>query len=171
MTDEQEIVNLDDCPIKPALIPGGFVAFVLTLFPLSYALCCLPLILGGFTATTVFIRKYGVRVELKVGMKIAILACMAGFGASTFVYDVLWDVFDYRIGFEWYIDLLLALSDQAPEATRDELIESIEILREQTFSLAVLVQQFFTVIVTSGIGGAIGGALASSIFKKGAIAQ
>ena len=35
MTEDPEFVNLDECPIKPALLAGGAVSFVLTLFPLN----------------------------------------------------------------------------------------------------------------------------------------
>ncbi len=171
MSDEPDIVNLDDCSMKPGLIGGGAIAFLLTLFPMSYALCCLPLAFGGFVATTTFIYKYQVRLELKYGMKIAILACLLGFGASTIVYDLFWLAFDYRIGFEWYISFLTRLAESAPPPSGDRLLESIEILREQTFSIGTLIQQVFTVILASGIGGAIGGALATVIFKKGALAQ
>lgn len=171
MTEDQEIVNLDDCPPKPALLAGAAVAFVLTLFPLSYALCCLPLIIAGFVATAAYISKYKIRVELKVGMKVAILACLAGFGASTVTYDILWVVFDYRIGLNWYLELLSSFADSAPESSRDQLLESIDLVKSQKIGLGVVVQQALTVVVTSGIGGAIGGAVASSLFKKGALAQ
>ncbi len=171
MSDEPDIVNLDDLPIKPALLVGGSIAFVLTLFPMSYALCCLPLALGGFAATTTFIFKYKVRLDLKYGMKISILACLLGFGASTILYDVLWAGFDYRIGFDAYVSFLTGLAESAPPPTGDQLLDSIELLREQTFGIGTLIQQVFTVILTSGIGGAIGGALATAFFKKGALAQ
>lgn len=171
MSDELDIVNLDDCPMKPALMVGSAIAFVFTLFPMSYALCCLPLALGGFAATTKFIFKYKVRLELKFGMKIAILACLAGFGASTVFYDLVWVAFDYRIGFEAYIAFLTGLAESAPPPTGDQLLEAIELLREQSFGVGTLIQQVFTVILASGIGGAIGGALATAFFKKGALAQ
>ena len=171
MTEDQEIVNLHDCPPKPALMIGAAVSFVLTLFPLSYALCCLPLVIGGFVATATYISKYSIRIELKVGMKVAILSCMAGFGTSTFLYDILWVAFNYRIGLNWYLELLSSLADSAPESSRDQLLESIDLLKSQKIGIGVVVQQGLTVIVTSGIGGAIGGAVASSLFKKGSLAQ
>lgn len=171
MTDDSEIVDLDACPAKPALITGGIVAFALTLFPMSYALCCMPLAIGGFVATSRYIFKYGVRLDLKYGMKIAILACLCGFGASTLFYDLLWLGIDYRIGLDWYVNFLADLAESAPESQRDQLLESIELLKEQSLGLGVVIQQVFTLILTSGIGGAMGGALASSIFKKGKVAQ
>ena len=171
MSDEPDIVNLDDCPMKPGLVAGGAVAFVLTVFPMSYALCCLPLALGGFVATTTFVFKYKARLELKYGMKIAILACLLGFGASTVVYNLFWLAFDYRIGFEWYVSFLTGLAKSAAPPSGDRLLESIELLREQSFGIGTFIQQIFTVILASGIGGAIGGALATVLFKKGALAQ
>ena len=171
MTEDPEIVNLDECPIKPALLAGGAMSFVLTLFPLSYALCCLPLVIGGFVATTTFVSKYRIRVEIKVGMKVAILSCLAGFGASTALYDLLWVAFDYRIGLNSDLELLSNFAESAPESSRDQLLESIDILKSQKIGFGVVVQQALTVIVTSGIGGAIGGAVASSLFKKGSLAQ
>jgi hypothetical protein len=171
MTEDQEIVNLDDCPPKPALLAGAAVSFILTLFPLSYALCCLPLVIGGFVATATYIIKYSIRIELKVGMKLAILSCLAGFGASTALYDILWAATDYRIGLNWYVELLGSLADSAPESSRDQLLESIDLLKSQKIGLGVVLQQALTVVVTSGIGGGMGGALASSLFKKGSLAQ
>lgn len=178
MSDIPEIVNLDDCSMKPALIAGSVVAAAFTLVPMSYAVCCLPLVLGGFVGTTVFIFKHRVRLELKFGMKIGILACLLGFGASTLLYDILWAAFDYRIGFEAYIGILETFIDQVvslagsdPSSTREQLDDSIEMLREQSIGIGIVIQQIFTIILTSGIGGAIGGALATSFFKKGAIAR
>lgn len=167
MTDEPDIVNLDDCPAKPALRVGASIAFVLTLFPLGFPL----LLISGFAATTTFIFKYKVRLELKYGMKIAILACLIGFGASTLVYDILWAFFGYRIGFETYVEFLLKLADSYPPASGDALRESIELLRAQTLGFGVVVQQALTIFLASGIGGSVGGALATFIFKKGALAQ
>ena len=69
------------------------------------------------------------------------------------------------------MELLSSLADSAPESSRDQLLESIDLLKSQKIGLGVVVQQLLTVVVTSGIGGAIGGALASSLFKKGALAQ
>ena len=104
-------------------------------------------------------------------MKVAILSCLAGFGASTALYDLLWVAFDYRIGLNWYLELLSNFAESAPESSRDQLLESIDILKSQKIGFGVVVQQALTVIVTSGIGGAIGGAVASSLFKKGSLAQ
>ena len=132
MSEESEIVDLDQCPIKPAILAGGAVAFVPTLFPASVILCCMPLILGGFAATTAFVFKYRVRLELKFGMKVAILACLAGFAASTVVYDALWLGFDYRIGMEMQIDFLRQLQEASPdENTREQFEKGIEEMVEK----------------------------------------
>ena len=171
MSEESEIVDLDQCPIKPAIIAGGAVAFALTLFPLSVLLCCMPLILGGFVATTVFIFKYQVRLELKNGMKVAMLACLAGFAVSTLVYDALWLAFDYRIGMETYIGFLENLQESLPEESREELQRGIEETKAQTFGVGTLVSQILMILVCAGLGGAIGGALATAMFKKGPLAQ
>lgn len=172
MSEESEIVDLDQCPIKPAIVTGGGIAFLLTLFPMSVVLCCLPLVLGGFAATTAFIFKYRVRLELKFGMKVAILACMAGFGASTLVYDALWLGFDYRIGMELQIDFLRQMQEASlDENTREQFEKGIEEMRNQTFGSGTIVSQTVTVLICSGIGGAIGGALATAMFKKGPLAQ
>ena len=167
MNDESEIVNLDDCPMKPALLVGAPIAFFLTLFPLGFPLVAI----GGFAATTSFIFKFKVRIELKYGMKIAILACLIGFGASTLLYDLLWALFDYRIGFETYIEFLQQMAESYPPSSGDPLRESIELLKEQSFGFGVVIQQLLTIFVASGIGGAVGGALATFIFRKGALAQ
>ena len=171
MSEEIEVVDLDQCPVKPALRVGGTIAFVLTLFPLSVAACCLPLIIAGFAATAAFIFKYRVTLELKFGMKVAILACLYGFGASTILYDFLWLGFDYRIGFETYVEGLMKFADSVPEAQREEYLEGIEQVKAETFSGGVVVKQVMGIFVASGIGGAIGGALATAIFKKGPKAQ
>ena len=96
-------------------------------------------------------------------MKVAILSCLAGFGASTILYDLLWGAFDYRIGLNWYLELLSNFAESAPESSRGQLLESIDILKSQKIGFGVVVQQVLTVIVTSGFGGAIGGSVASSL--------
>lgn len=171
MTEEPEIVDLDQCPVKPALIVGGAIAFVLTLFQMSVYLCCMPLILAGFTATTAFIFKYQVRLELKYGMKIAMMACLWGFGASTVVYDILWAGFDYQFGLDVYLEVLNRFSELASGDAKEQLIEGIEQLREQSFSIVSIFPQIMMVLIGSGIGGAIGGALATAFFKKGRLVQ
>ena len=171
MSEEPEIVDLDQCPVKPALRVGGAIAFVLTLFPMSVALCCMPLILAGFAATTAFIFKYQVRLELKYGMKVGIMACLFGFGASTVVYDALWIGFDYQIGMETYLELLSRLSELASGEAKDQMVDGIEQMREQSFGFGSIFSQIMMVLICSGIGGAIGGALATAFFKKGRLAQ
>lgn len=170
MTEVPEIVDLDQCPVKPALRVGGAIAFVLTLFPMSVTLCCIPLILAGFAATRAFMVKYQVRLELKYGMKVGIMACLFGFGASTVVYDLLWVGFDYQIGMETYIELLNRFSELAPEEAKQQLADRLEQMRDQRFGFGSIFPQIMMVLIGSGIGGAIGGALATAFFKKGRLA-
>ncbi len=170
MTDEAEIVNLDDCPMKPALMVGGIFTFLITLIPLANLACCIPLAIGGFVATARYASVYRIQVPLKMGMKVAILACLIGFGASTLLYNILWAAFDYRLDLSTYVALLNKLAEAMPEAS-EQLEETIEQLEMQTLGVVELVQQVVWVIVSSGIGGAIGGALATAMFKKGRLAQ
>lgn len=171
MTEVPEIVDLDQCPVKPALRLGGAIAFVLTLFPMSVALCCMPLILAGFAATTAFIFKYQVRLELKYGMKVGIMACLLGFGASTVVYDLLWVGFDYQIGMDAYLEFVAWMVELLPEESRPQVLDGAGESPKQAFGFGAVVSQILMIFVCSGIGGAIGGALASAFFKKGRLAQ
>ncbi len=171
MSEESEIVDLDQCPTKQAIRIGGAIAFALTLFPMTVMLGCLPLILAGFAATASYVFEYRIRLELKVGMKVAMLACMAGFALSTLVYDALWLAFDYRIGMDTYLEFIRGLQEASPEETREKFQEGIDEMQNQAFGFGTIVSQIVTILVCSGIGGALGGALATAIFKKGPLAQ
>ena len=84
MTEDPEIVNLDE-PNQTGIVGWGRCVIC----PDTVSTAC-PLLLAvgdrGFVATTTFASKYRIRVEIKVGMKVAILSCLAGFGASTAVH-------------------------------------------------------------------------------------
>ena len=167
MSDILEIVDFDECSVKPALLAGGGVAFVLTLNPLSVLL----LFLAGFVATSTFIFKHQVRLELKHGMKVGIMACLVGVGASTVVYDILWVLFDYRIGMEFNLELLAQFMEPLPDGGGETIQDQLDKVGEEQFGFGPIIQQLMSLFVTSGIGGAVGGALATAVFKKGRLAQ
>ena len=163
--------DLDDCPMKPSLIRGGAVAFVLTLFPFSLLICCLPLILAALVGVYDYTKRYGISLSIPQGMKVGVLCGLVGYGLSTLVYDALWIVFDHQIGMETYQNVFRSLLESLPPEVVDEMGEevtdSIDEMGDQEFHLAVLIQQIFGLILTSTIGGCIGGLVGSAMFKKG----
>ena len=167
MSDNSEIVDFDECSVMTALLVGGAVAFVLTVNPLG----AFSLFLAGVAGATAFIFKHQVRLELKHAMKVGILACLAGFGVSIVVYDFLWLAFDYRVGMEFNIEFVGQFMDPLADGSSEPLQDRLDKAREAPFGFATLVQQILGLFVMSGIGGAIGGALASVFFKKFRLAQ
>jgi len=171
---EPSFRNIDECPMKPSLIRGGAVAFVLSFFPFSLVICCLPLIVAALVGVHDYTKRYQVSLDIAKGMKIGVLCCMLGYGMELVVYDFVWFAFDYQIGAETYQNVLRGLLDSLPpEAIEelgdklDELNESIDQIAAQKFNVLVIIQQFFGLILVSAIGGCIGGLIGSAMFKKG----
>ena len=163
--------DLDDCPMKPSLIRGGAVAFVLTLFPFSLFICCLPLILAALVGVFDYTKRYGISLGVPQGMKVGVLCCLVGYGLSILFYVTVWAVFDHQIGMETYQSVFRSFLENLPpeivDDMGDEVTDSIDEMGELEFHVGMLVQQIFGLILTSAIGGCIGGLIGSAMFKKG----
>jgi len=170
-SQEPAFRNIDECPMKPSLIRGGAVAFLLMFVPFALVICCLPLVAAALVGVFDYTKRYRISLDIAQGMKVGVLCCLLGYGAYTIFYDIVWAVFDYQIGVETYQNVLRGMIESLPpeaaELMDEGMSESVEEMSEQKFSILALIPQLFIAVLVSAVGGAIGGLIGSAMFKKG----
>jgi hypothetical protein len=152
-----------------AMMFGGLVVFVLSLIPyvsLS-SICCLPQIAGALVAIHLFTSRYRLTVSAGQGIKLGILAVLFGSLAAWAVAIAMQLLFNYQLNLkETEAIMLKAYSRLGPDVV-EKVKEAFEKQRAEGLTLGKMFIGLCTVLIASGIGGLIGGALGTALFKRG----
>ncbi|WP_211204032.1 hypothetical protein [Chloroherpeton thalassium] len=155
-----------------AILLGGVVIMAISLVPylsLLNSLCCLGIMLGGFTSVYHYTSSYKLTILSGEGFKLGSLAGVLGGLASLVISYTLQLVFSYQPGSE-LLELMHDLQIQMAQGDPDVIAELDALYQKASEVELTVVQMIFGTIVTvtidalfSGIGGAIG----TSFFKYG----
>ena len=72
---------------------------------------------------------------------------------------------------EFNLELLAQFMEPLPDGGGETIQDQLDKVGEEQFGFGPIIQQLMSLFVTSGLGGAVGGALATAVFTKGRLAQ
>lgn len=152
--------------LNPALIGGCIIGFLssIPIINMGNCLCCMWVLLGGFTAAYLYKRRLPPESELETG-DAALTGLLAGiFGAlfGTFLSYVFMAIGGINPSERILQRLMESRSDLSPEV--EELLDSLEGV-ESMNPFFVMIMLFFSLIIDA-IFGTLGGLLGAALLKK-----
>ena len=173
-SSESEVVNLDNCSSKNALLVGALVAFVLSFVPILNAMCCIHLAIAGLITVFVYTNKHKIAIEVWQGIKLAVLAVFIGSALATLVYDLgIAMTHDFDAGM--LKEMIISQIESSGRGNTEQAVEFVEkVVPDELSAVHVVVIVCFQLIaaaLASFVGGAIGGSIGAASFKKGPLAK